>query len=90
MPVFVTRPRTLKRACHNAAEVEELFERHGFELVRPEEHPLADQVALLRGAGCVGGFVGSGLFTLALCPGPTQVFTVGPSSYTAPICGRRS
>ena len=81
--LFVTRPQDLKRACHNAPDVERLFERHGFEVLRPEEHSLADQVALLRGAEAVGGFVGSGLFTLALRPDPAQVFTVGHTSYTA-------
>lgn len=81
--IFVTRPTNLKRACHNTREVEQLFERHGFTVVRPEQHSLATQVAMLRAAEAVGGFVGSGLFTTALCPTPTKVFTVGPSSYTA-------
>lgn len=81
--LFFTRPMDLKRACHNTPEVERLFERHGFTVMRPEKHPLSDQVAMVRAAEAVGGFVGSGLFTTALRPTPTKVFTVGPTSYTA-------
>ncbi len=81
--LFVTRPQSLKRACHNAADVELLFERHGFVVLRPEELSLAEQVVMVRSADVVGGFVGSGLFTLALCPEPKKLFTVGPDSYTA-------
>jgi capsular polysaccharide biosynthesis protein len=81
--LFVSRPQTLKRACHNSSDVEQLFARHGFEVMHPEEHPLSEQVAMVRSAGVIGGFVGSGLFTLALCPEPKQLFTVGSTSYTA-------
>ncbi len=38
---------------------------------------------MIRAADAVGGFAGSGLFTTALSPSPTDVFTVGPASYTA-------
>jgi capsular polysaccharide biosynthesis protein len=81
--IFCTRPVALKRSCHNTAQVEELFVRHGFEVIRPEEHTVAEQVALFRNAEAVGGFAGSGLFTLALCDTAKQVFTVAPTSYTA-------
>ena len=81
--LFLTRPMSLKRPCHNASEVERLFERHGFTVMRPEEHELASQVAMVRAADAVGGFAGSGLFTTALRPTPTKVFTVGAKSYTA-------
>jgi capsular polysaccharide biosynthesis protein len=81
--IFCTRSATLKRACRNVAEVEALFEAHGFTVIRPEEHSLAEQVALFRAAEAVGGLAGSALFTLALCPEPKRVYTVAPTSYTA-------
>ena len=81
--IFCTRPADHKRACTNAAEVEALFARHGFEVLRPELLPLSEQVALFRGAEVVAGFGGSGLFTSALCRIPKTVVTVAPTSYTA-------
>lgn len=81
--IFCTRPADHKRSCTNTAEVEDLFVRHGFEVVRPETYPLADQIALFRGAEAIGGFGGSALFTSALCDTPKTIITVAPTSYTA-------
>ena len=81
--IFCTRPATLKRPCHNAAEVEELFGRHGFDVIDPAEYSLPDQVAMFRAAEAVGGFLGSGLFSLAFCPDPKPVFAIGPTTYNA-------
>ena len=81
--IFCTRPSDHKRSCTNAAEVEELFARHGFEVIRPELLPLPEQVALFRGAEVIAGFGGSAVFTSALCNTPKTVVTVAPTSYTA-------
>lgn len=81
--IFCSRPPGLKRGCRNSAEVEDLFVRHGFEVIRPEEHSLPEQVAAFDAADAVGGYGGSALFTLALCETPKKVFTVAPASYTA-------
>jgi capsular polysaccharide biosynthesis protein len=81
--IFCTRPADHKRSCTNTAEIEQLFARHGFDVIRPETHPLPEQVALFRSAEAVGGFGGSALFTAAMCPSPTTIFTVAPTSYTA-------
>jgi len=80
--LFCSR-RPGKRSCHNAAEVEALFAAHGFALVFPEDHPLADQVRMVREADVVAGFAGSGMFQIALAGGPKQVILVGSESYTA-------
>jgi capsular polysaccharide biosynthesis protein len=63
--------------------VEDLFARHGFEVVRPELLPLPEQVALFRGAEVIAGFGGSAVFTAALCNTPKTIVTVAPTSYTA-------
>jgi capsular polysaccharide biosynthesis protein len=80
--LFCSR-RPGKRSCHNAAEVEALFESHGFTVVFPEDHPLPDQVSMVRDADVVAGFAGSGMFQTAFAGGPKHVVLVGSESYTA-------
>ena len=78
--VFFTR-RPGKRSCRNAAEVEGLFAAAGFAVVHPEDHPLADQAAMVRRASAVGGFAGSGMFHLALAGEPKHVVLVSSEAY---------
>jgi capsular polysaccharide biosynthesis protein len=81
--IFVSRRPSLKRSCHNVAEVEDFFAGRGFEIVHPEDHPLAEQIALFRAADTIAGFAGSGLFSLAFCRTPKRVVALGPDAYTA-------
>ena len=78
--VFFTR-RPGKRSCRNAAELEAEFTAAGFEVVHPEDHPLADQVAMVRTASTIAGFAGSGMFHLGLAGGPKQVVLVASEAY---------
>lgn len=78
--VFLSR-RHDKRACLNREEVERLFARHGFEVLYPEDHPLADQVAMVDRAEVVAGFAGSGMFTTMFATRPTRVVLVAPETY---------
>ena len=80
--IFCSR-RTSKRACHNAAEVESLFSNHGFEVVYPEDFPLAEQAMIFRQAEVVAGFAGSGLFSLCFCESPKRVVMISSESYMA-------
>lgn len=80
--IFVGR-RTQKRSCLNSDEVEDLFVRHGFTLVYPEDYPLPDQVALFRRAQVVAGYAGSGLFTMCFAGEPKTVISIGSEVYTA-------
>jgi len=80
--LFCSR-RPGKRTCHNAAEVEALFADHGFTVVLPEDHPLPEQVRMVRDADVVAGFAGSGMFQIAFAGGPKHVVLVGSESYTA-------
>lgn len=80
--VFLTR-RSAKRSCHNAGTVEELFERHGFRVVLPEQLPLPDQVDMVRSADVVAGFAGSAMFHLALAERPTHAIVVASETYPA-------
>ncbi len=78
--LLVTR-RGPKRGCHQRAEVEALAARHGFTVVAPEEHPLPDQVAMVRAAVAVAGFGGSGLFHLALTERPVPVLAISSTNH---------
>jgi hypothetical protein len=80
--LFITR-RSAKRACRNPDEVEDLFAKAGFTVVLPEEHDLPDQVAMVRGAGAIAGFAGSGMFHVALTDTPKPVLLVGSTTYPA-------
>ena len=80
--VFFTRRPTHQRRCHNTEEVEALMRDHGFEVIHPEDHPLADQATFVRRASVVAGFTGSGMYQIALAGGPRQVFAIGSDSYT--------
>ncbi|GAB2771428.1 hypothetical protein GCM10027020_25670 [Nocardioides salsibiostraticola] len=81
--VFCSRRVERKRACHNAAEVEALFIEAGFEVVYPEDLPLADQIRLVREAEVIGGFAGSGMFQIAFAGAPKHVILIGSESYAA-------
>jgi capsular polysaccharide biosynthesis protein len=80
--LFCSR-RPGKRTCHNAPEVEALFEANGFTVVLPEDHPLPEQVRMVRDADVVAGFAGSGMFQIAFAGGPKRVVLVSSESYTA-------
>lgn len=78
--LFLTRTGE-KRRCHNGGEVEALFRDHGFEVVLPEQHDLADQLAMVRDADVVAGFAGSGLFPVGLVAGRKHMIVVGSEGY---------
>jgi len=80
--IFISR-RLNKRACRNQPEVEALFTEQGFEVVFPEDYDLSDQVTLFRGAEVIGGFAGSGMFTMCFAPTPKRLVTVGSERYVA-------
>lgn len=80
--IFVSR-RLNKRACHNTAEVEQLFRDRGFSVVFPEDYSLGDQVELFRQAKVVAGFSGSGVFQLCFTTEPKEVILVRSSAYSA-------
>jgi len=81
--IFISRRPSLKRTCHNVSEVEDMMGQRGFTVIHPEDYDVAQQVHLFRAADVVAGFAGSGLFSLALCPTPKRVITLGSDAYTA-------
>lgn len=81
--VFVSRRSNYKRACHNLAEVEEFFTRHGFTIVYPEDYDVAEQATIFDSAELIAGFAGSALFSLIFCAEPKRVILISSESYTA-------
>jgi capsular polysaccharide biosynthesis protein len=80
--IFISR-RIRKRACLNTPEVEEVFARHGFTVLYPEDYPMADQVAIFRRAKVIAGFAGSGLFNICFTTDPKQVVMLQHEAYSA-------
>jgi len=78
--IFCSR-RILKRACHNAAEVESFFAERGFEVLFPEDYPIAEQAQLFRSAREVAGFGGSAMFNLAFATELRRAFLVSAETY---------
>jgi capsular polysaccharide biosynthesis protein len=65
--IFVSRSEATannSRICRNLGQVERRFAAHGFRVLYPEQHPLADQARLFREARVVAGFGGSALFNV--------------------------
>ena len=81
--IFVARPPRSLRPCRNRPEVEALFTAHGFAIVHPEKHSLAEQAQLFAGADVVAGFGGSGLFNTIFSSRPGRRIVIASEQYTA-------
>jgi capsular polysaccharide biosynthesis protein len=81
--LFVTRDPALNRSCRNAGVVEQVFETHGYEIVRPEQFDIPTQVDMFTGADVVAGFGGSGMFNTIYCDRPGKRIVIAPYSYSA-------
>ena len=82
--IFVSRQDTLaRRRCRNREAVEELFARHGFEIVYPERHDLATQASIFAHASVVAGFGGSAMFNLMFAEHLEHTIVLSHDSYWA-------
>jgi capsular polysaccharide biosynthesis protein len=78
--IYVSRQRSAKRRVANHEALEPLLARHGFTTVFLEEHDVAAQARLFRGARVVIGVHGSGFSNVVFCrPGATLVELFHPS-----------
>ncbi|WP_164775106.1 glycosyltransferase 61 family protein [Nocardioides pantholopis] len=80
--IFCSR-RHEKRSATNTTQVEEFFAARGFEIVYPEDFPMAEQVQMFRSATDLAGFAGSAMFTMAFVPEPKRVILVSAETYVA-------
>lgn len=82
--IFVSRPLSgFARTCHNAPEVEALFERHGFAVVRPEELDLSVQAGIFKSARVIAGFGGSAMFNMMYADKLEHMIVVTHEAYGA-------
>jgi Glycosyltransferase 61 len=63
--IYLSRRAVDQRKLVNEAAVEQIFERHGFVIIRPEAFDVRAQIALLANAVLVAGPSGSALFNMA-------------------------
>jgi hypothetical protein len=63
--IYLSRTGIKSRKLENESDVERVFERHGFTVIRPETLRVERQIALMSNALLVAGPSGSGLFNLA-------------------------
>jgi capsular polysaccharide biosynthesis protein len=81
--IFVVRPPSMARQCHNGAEVEAEFAAHGFAVVQPGALSISDQATLFAGAHVIAGYGGSGQFNAIFRAGPTTRIVIASESYYA-------
>lgn len=68
------------------ARLEALFAERGFAIVHPQDHPLADQIRMIRAAKLVAGTVGSQLHLTVFCDRPNvRLFRIVPSFFNHDI-----
>jgi capsular polysaccharide biosynthesis protein len=81
--IFVTRAPDGVRTCRNGAEVEGMFVEHGFEIARPEQLTIRQQVDLFAEAEFVAGFGGSGMFSSVYSTIPGRRIVIASDEYLA-------
>ncbi len=80
--VFISRKPGTPRAATSSLEIERLFETHGFVVIYPEDLSYAEQAHTFAAAKVIGGFTGSGMFTMMFNP-DAKIIVVSGDSYIA-------
>jgi hypothetical protein len=76
--LFVSRRHFPGRQLVNEAQVVDVFERYGFEVVFPEELSLLEQARLFASASAIAGVKGAALTNMVFCPPETVVIVMSP------------
>jgi hypothetical protein len=63
--VYISRRKIGNRPLRNEAEVEKVFEDHGFLIFHPQDHSISHQIAIWANAKFIAGTAGSNMFNLA-------------------------
>jgi hypothetical protein len=80
--LYIQRPPHSWRTICNENAVRTWLEERGFQVVRPGEHSLADEIALFSRASVIVGMHGAGLANILFAPQARLVELVG--SYGGP------
>lgn len=80
--IFISRRfDQTKRLLVNRADVEQVFARHGFEIVRPEELDVVEQIARFSAARIVAGESGAGMANIVFCDPGARVLEIQPVTF---------
>jgi capsular polysaccharide biosynthesis protein len=84
--VYISRADTKLRRIENEDEIIQISQRHGFHVARLAELPLAEQLALIRGARYIAGPHGMGMTHFMFNQGPLSILelfhpTLGTDAY---------
>jgi capsular polysaccharide biosynthesis protein len=81
--VYLSRSRHRRnRIFVEEAEAERLLRARGFEILHPQELPIAEQVAALRHAELIAGSAGSAMYLSAFAPPGARRLIVTPRNFT--------
>lgn len=86
--VYLSRKRyslwgKIRRPLSNEQEVEDLFRRHGYEIIYPETLSFAEQLALYGQCAVIAGAMGSNVHNAGFMPPGGQSLILAPTSFLA-------
>lgn len=79
--LYVSRRGDTKRPMLNEDALEQALAARGFQIVRPETLPVADQIALFRDADVIAGPTGAALANILFCKPTARIFEIQPSNF---------
>jgi capsular polysaccharide biosynthesis protein len=82
--IFISRRDATRRRLINEDRCWSLLESHGFERVFMEDHPFAEQVALMQEAAAVVALHGAGLANILFAPEGTHVVEIADEAFPNP------
>ncbi|WP_420393215.1 glycosyltransferase family 61 protein [Acuticoccus sp.] len=82
--IFISRAKVHGRSVHNAAELERVLERFGYEPVVMESLPFAEQIALMGETRRLLAPHGAGLSNMMFCAPGTDVIEISEPSFPNP------
>lgn len=76
--IFLSRAISANRRVLNVAELEQIAQEQGFQVVYPEQWSVRQQAALFQQAKCILGFSGAAFTNLLFCSAGTRVLEILP------------
>lgn len=65
--IFLSRKNASNRRTYNEDEIVEIFKKHDFEIIYPENYSVLDQVAIFNGADIIAGVTGAAFTNIIFC-----------------------
>ncbi|KZC00211.1 hypothetical protein AU375_03606 [Methylobacterium radiotolerans] len=79
--IYVSRSGFGNRILENEAELEDVFRKSGFSVIRPHLLPFEDQVRMFRAASVVAGPMGAALSSIVFCQPKTHIIMLDPGTH---------